>query len=294
MIEDLHNKLNGNGFVIIDLLEQIDIAYLNQLCDKYLKANQADFVSSSHILNKNDSDFINAELHRIIHEKFTILFPDLQLLGGTLATKTKGISNLKAHQDWTIVDESKYNSYNLWIPLVDTNQENGTLGLITGSHLWNHNLRGFGIPNEFEKFTDQFLKIGYEPELKAGQAILYNHRLIHYSRPNKTNKNRNTAIVGVKDKAADLQISFSINGKDIDTYTMTESEFYQFDTNRIIATQTKLHSNSFNKTEIKWNDIYSAFTKYASQEIFNDINVKNDHLSIWNKIINRFFYQKKT
>ncbi len=233
MENNLNININTNGFVIVDILNSNEIIYLNELCNKYLQNSNTEFVSTSHILNKEDSDFINNELHRILNKKFEELFPDLTLLGGTLATKVKGKSNLLAHQDWTIVDESKYNSYNLWIPLIDTNSENGTLGLIVGSHKWKLQIRGFNIPNPYEKFTMEFLNTGYEPNLKAGQAILYNHKLVHYSRPNRTNKNRNTAIIGVKDKLADLQISFCVDDKNIETYLVNKEDFYKFDANTI-------------------------------------------------------------
>ncbi len=284
MSDDLHRKLETNGFVIIDLLSKVDVDYLNKLCDQYLQNSQTDFVSSSHILSKEDSDFINAELHKNLQEKFKLLFPELQLLGGTLATKVKGKSNLEAHQDWTIVDEAKFNSYNLWIPLVDTNLENGTLGLIPGSHKWNNDLRGFEIPNNYGKYTKDFLQIGFEPSINAGQAILYNHKLIHYSRPNKTNENRNVAIVGVKDKEADLQISFCLDEKNMETYSMKESDFYQFDANKIKSNNQFIEQNKLNLDTLKWQEIKKKYVESLSEEFQNLIPKRE---SIFSKLFNK-------
>ena len=284
MNNDLNIKLVANGFVIVDLLSKDEVVYLNKLCGQYLQITQTDFVSSSHILNQKDSDFINDELHKILQHKFESLFPTLQLLGGTLATKIKGKSNLEAHQDWTIVDENKFNSYNLWIPLVDTNSENGTLGLIPGSHKWNNNLRGFNIPNDYGKFTKQFLQIGFEPSINAGQAILYNHKLVHYSRPNITNENRNVSIVGVKEKAADLRISFCLDNKEIETYTMSEVEFYKFDAQKIKANKQFIEANKLNSNKLNWKNILNKYTENLPEE-FQYLISKRE--SIFSKLLDK-------
>ncbi len=290
MEDNLQIKLANNGFVIIDILGANDIVYLNDLCNQYLQNTSTDFVSSSHILHKADSDFINDELHKILFQTFDKLFPELQLLGGTLATKVKGKSNLEAHQDWTIVDEQKFNSYNLWIPLVDTNSNNGTLGLVVGSHKWNQNLRGFNIPNPYGKYTKQFLEIGFEPTLKAGQAILYNHRLIHYSRPNASQQNRNVAIIGVKDKSADLQISFTLDNKTIDSYEMKEELFYQFNPNNVLSHQPKIATNAINNTDLSWTSIHNQFKEYVNEEFLHIINYdKPNFINSFKKILDRIF-----
>ncbi|MBK8352114.1 MAG: phytanoyl-CoA dioxygenase family protein [Saprospirales bacterium] len=206
------------------------------------------------------------------------------MLGGTLATKVKGKSNLDAHQDWTIVDEQKYNSYNLWIPLIDTNKDNGTLGLIVGSHKWNQDVRGFNISNPYGKYTKQFLEIGFEPTLKAGQAILYNHKLIHYSRPNKTQTKRNTAIIGVKDKAADLQISFCLDNKNIETYKVSKNDFYHFDAQKIKSNNEILFVNKLNSIALNWNEVKVIYSQNLSKEFQNLISKTE---SFFSKLLNK-------
>jgi hypothetical protein len=264
-MEKLHHnayrdELAAHGFVVATVLDSKELQYLNQLCEKFLQQPAADFSSSSHFLNREDSELINRALHEILQPKVEIMFPDLELLGGTLATKKKGKSAVEAHQDWTIVDETRFNSFNLWIPLVDTNKENGTLGLIPGSHRWNNVVRGYSTPNPYAAFTDKLMQIGYEPELSAGQAILYNHKLLHYSRPNRTDQHRNTAIVGMKEKNADLQVSvFSSSEKKIDTYAVTEEDFYLFNPDLVMKTRAKINSSVAVKG-IGWKEIYDAYS----------------------------------
>lgn len=233
----MKQNLEIKGYCILDVLNKEDVVYLNSLCDKYLGNQNGEFIASSHILNKTDSDFINDELKRLLKSRIENLFPEFELLGGTLATKRYGNNNLDVHRDWTIVDEAKYASYNLWIALVDTDSENGTLGLIEGSHLNCKEIRGYNIPNPYLKETVRYIKTGAEPSLNAGQAILYDHRLLHYSRPNKIKANRNVAIVGVKPKEAKLQVSISVGKDKIETYEVTQDDFYRFDVEKIKKTK---------------------------------------------------------
>lgn len=282
---NLVTSIMNDGFVIIDLLDNNEVTILNALSEKYLSSNQQNFIASSHILSIYDSKKINEILHQIIAPKIAHLFPTLTLLGGTLATKKRGNSILKAHNDWSIVDETKYNSYNLWIPLINTSKTNGTLGMIVGSHLWKHNVRGLNIPNEFESQTNDFLNIGYEPALKAGQAILYNHKLIHYSRPNTTDTPRNVAIIGMKDKEADLLVSFSIDNKTIETYAVSQEDFYNFDIEKIKKENQRLNATSITKTANNWDTIMEIYNQHLPQHFSY---LRYERKSILGKILEKF------
>ena len=254
-------SLKEKGYCIIDILNSEDVQYLNSLCEKYLNDQQGEFISSSHFLDKASSDFINEELHKILKNKMESLFPNLELLGGTLGTKKRGRSVLEAHQDWSIVDESIYESYNLWIPLVDTNKINGTLGLVEGSHLWFKNVRGYNIPNPFCRYTKMFLKIGDEPALKAGQAILYDHRLIHFSRANKSNVLRNVAIIGMKPKTASLELCFKRDFNTIEVYPAKPEDFYKFDVEKIRKKYHVIDKYPFKNMEYTFLQIFRKIHK---------------------------------
>lgn len=285
MQKDVSLLLAENGFVILDILDKNEVDYLNQLCSQFLHPAGQDFISSSHFLNKEDSTYINQQLHLILQEKISSLFPELQLLGGTLATKRKGKNILKAHNDWSIVDETTYNSYNLWTTLVNTNKQNGTLGVIPGSHLWESDVRGFQIPNAYENFSKQFIEIGYEPELKAGQAILYNHKLVHYSRPNTTDVARNVAIIGLKDKSATLQVAIGTTNNKIEIYKTDEEDFYTFNAESIRAKNQLLLQTKMPNSTLTWKQIEAQF----HQHLPNDFLYLQQTNKSWIEKIKRIF-----
>lgn len=286
-----NSKLQTDGFVVLPLLSADEICYINTLVKKYLPADKKDFVSSSHYLPIDESKYINKELQAIVQPKMALFTPDLELLGGTLATKTKGANHVEAHNDWNIVDETRYNSYNLWIALVNTDRDNGTLGLLPGSHNWHWQDRGMGIDNPYGQFTKKIMQIGYEPKLEAGSAILYNHKLIHYSRPNTTDIPRNVAIIGMKDKEAALQVSLSNDGKNIQCYRATQDDFYGFDMEKVVKNNPLIISQLMKSERVNLDMIYANYKKYCSNQYQKNITSKevNNIFEIIKKKFNFFW-----
>ena len=58
-----------------------------------------------------------------------------------MVKSTKDSTEFPLHQDWNIVDEKKYISLFFWAPIDVTNEENGTIYLIEGSHKFFTNYR---------------------------------------------------------------------------------------------------------------------------------------------------------
>jgi ectoine hydroxylase-related dioxygenase (phytanoyl-CoA dioxygenase family) len=98
------------------------------------------------------------------------------------------------HQDWSFVDnEGEYCSVTCWIPLVDTTLENGAMGVIKGSHVMLGNIRSSPSPQVPTPLMDhQFTIFPYLEmiEMKAGEALVFDHRTFHASTPNTTNQPR--------------------------------------------------------------------------------------------------------
>jgi hypothetical protein len=87
------------------------------------------------------------------------------------------------HQDWTIVDETKYIALNIWTPLQETNEANGTLEVIKGSHHWHNTLRAPTLPFYFNGFQQQLKEKLIAIATLPTEAIVLNQAIIHYSSP---------------------------------------------------------------------------------------------------------------
>jgi len=119
----------------------------------------------------------------------------------------KGV--VPAHQDWSFVDkeEEGYSSVTCWIALVDTNMDNGGMGVIRGSHKFMQNHRPSPSPQCPVPLSEHMFSIFpylHTVDVKAGEVLMFDSRTIHASPPNTSDGLRLAAGVGVTQKDAQL------------------------------------------------------------------------------------------
>lgn len=119
----------------------------------------------------------------------------------------KGV--VPAHQDWSFVDreEDGYTSITCWIALVDTNLENGGMGVIRGSHKFMQNHRPSPSPQCPVPLSEHMFSIFpylHTVDVKAGEVLMFDNRTFHASPPNTSDGVRLAAGVGVTQKDAQL------------------------------------------------------------------------------------------
>lgn len=194
-----------NGYVVLDFYkpEEIDKLYsdfLRHNLDVELQESSNDdiYINSSESLNVLLSAFFNPLINKI--------FTNRIYLFGEVLFKYPGPNSTKSpHQDWSIVDESKYHGIGLLSPFLDINKNNGIIGVIPGSHNYFFNRRGSGTKSEYEEVSNYLEKnlFKYLP-LKKGQVLIFDNRLIHYSRSNRSDKVRIVAGCATADSDAEI------------------------------------------------------------------------------------------
>lgn len=88
------------------------------------------------------------------------------------------------HQDWTIVDETKFVALNIWTPLQQTTELNGTLEVIKGSHRW-HEVRAPTLPFYFDGYQSQLKNCLTAIPSAPGEAIMLIRLLFIILKPTK-------------------------------------------------------------------------------------------------------------
>ncbi len=131
------------------------------------------------------------------------MFQDFRFFIGHFMVKKAGTDDeFPLHQDWNIVHEAKYGSYQIWIPLELTEPYNGGMFFVPGSHSIFNNYRS-GSFNISRIPTDLVIAPHIEKAIvPAGHAFVYSNALFHGSYPNRSGRDRINVIVNIVSKDA--------------------------------------------------------------------------------------------
>lgn len=201
----LNSDFEVNGFVVLPLLTAQELTALNALYEPAAFENPAGFYSTSFSQNELLKNKLNAQISACVAPKAELIFEPFKPLGSCYLSKAPGsLGQMPVHQDWTVVDESIYDSITIWIPLQDVDASNGALQVIPGSHRFSTALRSpffASVINDIAPVISQDLQT---IPLKAGEAIIFSQALMHASPPNTSTQNRLAVTYGLIPDAADL------------------------------------------------------------------------------------------
>ena len=225
----LNQQLSRDGYVVLPFLTDDEVIRLKDFYYRYHPSRLEGMYATAHV---SDID-MRIEMNNYIKEIFSRAIEDtlihIEALGGSFIAKGKGENGtLKPHQDWNIVDEDLYRSFNIWVPLVDLKADNGAICIMSGSHLWIKSFRSANIHSVYQPVEDELWGMMSKMYMKAGEALIYDHRLIHASEENKTDEIRLAAVFGVIPEGADMMY---YHRKDANTVEVYESnkEFFLYE-----------------------------------------------------------------
>lgn len=231
-------RFQEDGYIVMPFFCEQEIDKLKTIYDGINHNEEMLFESTSFIEDSAFKEIINRKVESIFNSKIEELFQDYKSLGTSFLTKRVGNNTtMPIHQDWTVVDEDNYSSITCWVPLVDTIYNNGAIQVIEGSHLFSKALRGPSVPISFEGLDlSPFLKT---IPLKAGEAIIFNHALIHSSHSNRSDNERVAVTFGLTQKEAQLLMYYS-KKESIEKWEMPDNMFVEYPKIRFEPTIGKL------------------------------------------------------
>lgn len=261
----LQKQFELNGYVTIPLLS---LAEINQLQENYRHAGidaSAGFYSTSFSENQVLKDQLNTPINDILTSKADKLFNPYKALGSCYLSKSPGPEGeMPLHQDWTVVDENRFDSLTIWIPLQDVNEWNGAMRVVPGSHRFSSILRSPSLPNPLEDVKNLLKAQTRSVPLKAGEAIIFSQALIHSSPPNQSSKDRLAVTFGLI--SAEAQLLFHHQNEDglIDKYEVPTDFFQQYNTQIGKAPQMGkvIARLAPGKQKLRSSDLSQALVKY--------------------------------
>ena len=149
---------------------------------------------------------VGSFLNQLFAKGANRIFKNHRLLNHVFIAKEPGVATeFNIHQDWSVVDETKEYSVNIWVPLHDVSDINGALWILPGSHKLDQPIRGAGclFPNYISEM-DQLRSRVKCIDVKAGEALIFFHATIHGSPPNNGNERRVVACCTAIHEQAEL------------------------------------------------------------------------------------------
>ncbi|MFM7063745.1 MAG: phytanoyl-CoA dioxygenase family protein, partial [Actinomycetes bacterium] len=136
------------------------------------------------------------------------LFVDHRPVFCTFVVKHPGVeSQMGLHEDQSWVDETRFRSGTMWVPLTDVgpSTRNGALGVVPGSHRLALSPCGAGSPYLTAPYERGLADLVVVPEMAAGSGLFYDSRTLHGSSANESDEPRVALACGIVPSAADLR-----------------------------------------------------------------------------------------
>ena len=184
-----------NGFLHVrGMLDHATLKIIRTHYDS-LADQSFDFYTSNWVADEAYKRATNDFLKPILDQATAPYLTDFRsVFSYYLIKKSAENTKVAIHQDWSLIDENQYTGITLWIPLVDTHQENGWFCVVPHSHKVLRNIRGTHIGMPYSDYGDWIEDQMIVPiPAKAGDAIFFDHHLLHYSPPNRSQQVRMAA-----------------------------------------------------------------------------------------------------
>ena len=230
----LEAELEEKGYTVApDFLTREELKELARLAEAHDAAvHHRPFGVSLHSEDVAYRQAVDEGIRAILAPKAAEIAPGYRLCFGNFLVKvpvgpTDEAGVVKLHQDLSFVNEAEFQTLSLWIPLTDTNEENGCLRIVTGSHLYSDSLRWAGASFAFAGDEDLLTRRAIPLPVRAGDAVIFGAKLVHWSAPNRSSATRLVAGALAAPKAAPLICLHqdSTNPKVLDVYKVGD-DFY--------------------------------------------------------------------
>lgn len=291
---NLQEEFDRNGYVIIDYYNQEEVQYLLNLYKELHPVDEKGFFPSTFSKDKNYRITADQQIRKVGSRSMEQYLTDYKVVCGSFIVKSPGEDSIMdVHQDMTLVDESEFTGINIWCPLVDIKEDNGLLYALPGSHRIFPTYRGPSIPTIYQNVYEEVRNYSVPLFLKAGQAVVFDQSILHWSKPNLSNQVRPVTNTYFTNNEARFQICYfdkSIHGK-VEIFSQDETfmtNFDQFGENiydrpKIGLSRgmfdynfpllTKEHLDGLYKTEVE-NSKKSFFEIYTPSNVLREIKLK--------------------
>lgn len=202
------NELERVGYSVLPVLDRDQLAAVQEVFDELGAAPDDPGIAINWSFHSRSQDYkrgVSERLWPLVADAIDNMLDEYEPFLTTFIIKWPGPnSGFAPHQDPSLVDERRFRGVTVWIPLGDTGQidgrDNGMLHFVPGSHLFSDRLRVSDVDRwTFAEHDGSIVgEHGVGVPTTAGEAIVFDNRVIHYSMPNQTNMPRVVLSLGMR------------------------------------------------------------------------------------------------
>lgn len=228
----LYAQFEERGYAIVPLFDAGELKELEALFYQYFPEVPPAFFSSSYLSDFDRKKEISQKIEALMVPKLEKHFKDFRSIGAAFLSKAPDHhSELPMHQDWTIVDESQFLAANIWTPITKPSTENGTLEVLPGSHKTFRALRAPTLPFSGSNLRAEMKKHLVPLYVQAGEAVVLDQALVHYSNQNRSEQARLAFTTGVISKEAPLFFHYwDKDSRELEKFAMDDDFLFRWET----------------------------------------------------------------
>jgi hypothetical protein len=191
-------EFKTKGYVVRPFLQEHELSALKRLHELLPPDQPGDFYATVFSRNADYRRRISQGIASVMKDRLAALFPHHELCFAVFVTKraqgTQGTVPL--HRDYSFVDVKRYTTVHLWCPLIDVDQSNGCLQVVSGSHAL---VESPYAVNEYPPIFGRVMDLLYKEfasavPMTAGSVFAYESRLFHGSGENRSNAVRPACV----------------------------------------------------------------------------------------------------
>lgn len=229
-INNLHqDHFESHGFVKIPLLNNEEISSLKNYIISNTPvvelAEQNGFFQGVFIKDKKVKQDLHNFIKSTIEKKLDVIIDEYkEIIYTALAKSSNENSQLALHQDASYVDENIDYSMSLWIPLSDSTLENGAIHILKDSHKSFPTIRCATVIHDYGD-SDEIKRRMECIDVKAGEALFFHSRMLHYTPINSTGETRIAVMSCLMSSKADILQWYKIDETKLGVYKMKDDFF---------------------------------------------------------------------
>jgi len=141
--------------------------------------------------NKDYKAQVHALISRIFTPHIERVLHDFRILNCNFYVKSPHSGEFQVHQNWPAIADIYDTTVTVWCPLVDVVESNGALQVVSGSHKLVPHVEGPACPGFFTNFKTAVIDKYLKPvPMKAGETLIFDDGLIHWSARNDSDEPR--------------------------------------------------------------------------------------------------------